>query len=341
MVFKDYIEKILQRINLSSEEMYHLFTLIMKGELEPSQLSAILIGLRMKGETAEEIAGAARAMREFCLKVDAGGMPVYDTCGTGGDEKGTLNVSTAVSIALASASMKVAKHGNRSVSSRSGSADVLEVLGCKIELDPVEAQESLVQINYAFLFAPLYHPAMKHAMPVRKSLGVRTIFNILGPLTNPAGAKNQIIGTFNTEVAEKLFNAGLSLNYDNFAVACGEDGIDEITICGKTRVWYKRGNEKNEVEINPPSYGFRLSSLDKIQVRNAQESAELIVKIFKRKSPSPPYEFFLLNAGCAFWALGKTSSVEEGLSLAEELIKTGAVEEKLEHIRNFKKRKDS
>ncbi len=332
MEFSKILEKLFNKENLSFTESRDLFSSIMSGELDEAKISAVLTALRMKGESPDEIAGAAMAMRNAALKVDTGEFTVCDTCGTGGDGTGTFNVSTAVSIALAAAGAKVAKHGNRSVSSRTGSADVLEALGVPIENPPEEAARQLNEYRYTFLFAPLYHPAMKHAMPVRRSLGTRTIFNILGPLTNPAGATCQLIGVFDGYTAEKIFKAASHIPFQRLLIVHGS-GLDEASVTGPSTVWSRIEGIENEYTIRPEEYGFRKRDIEELRVRSPGESAEVIIDLLSGKGQPARVEFFLINAGLAALAAGLAASLEDGLALMEEVLKSGAARDKLEELR--------
>ena len=332
--FSPLLEKLLESKNLSLEEARRLFLRIMNGELSEVQISAVLTALRAKGESPEEIAGAALAMREKSIKVKVNeDLEVCDTCGTGGDGKGTYNVSTAVAIALSAGGAYVAKHGNRSISSRTGSADVLEVLGIPVNLGPDEASRELENKRFAFLFAPIYHPAMKHAMPVRKALGIRTVFNILGPLTNPAGAERQLIGVFDPHTAEKVFKASSHLPYRHLLVLHGEGGFDEASVCGPTHVWERKGAKERAFTVRPGELGFKTHPPEKLAVSSPEESAEVIFKIFSWSASTPHLEFFLLNAGLAAYASGLKESIEEGTAFMEEMLRTGAVLDKLHELR--------
>lgn len=304
----------------------------MEGNTLPSQIASFLTALRMKKETISEITGFAKAMREKSIKIYPERKNLVDTCGTGGDRIKTFNVSTASAFIAAGAGVNIAKHGNRSVTSKCGSADVLEYLGVKIDAEPEVVEKCINEIGIGFLFAPKFHPAMKYATPVRREIGIRTIFNILGPLTNPADVKAQVIGVYEenlTEtVAEVLKNLGTEIAY----VVYGKEGIDEISISGPTKITELRNGEIKTYYFNPEEAGFKKSV--EIEVGDVKRSAEILVSILKGEE-SPMKDMAILNACFAIIAGKKTDSLKEARKLAEESIKYKRALEKLELLKKY------
>jgi anthranilate phosphoribosyltransferase len=289
--------------------MLHIMRQIMRGELSPAQIAGFIMGLRVKKETIGEIAAAAQVMRELATPVEvADERHLVDTCGTGGDSAHTFNVSTCAAFVAAAAGAKVAKHMGRSVSSSSGSAEVLEALGAHISLTPAETGQAIDQLGVGFMFAPAYHAAMKHAAPVRKDLGVRTIFNILGPLTNPAGAKNQVMGVM---------------------VVYGLDGLDEISISGPTLIGELVNGQINEYNVHPAELGLELYDRRAIEVHTVAESKAMIVAVLENQ-PGPAHNIVALNAGAAIYVSGIAKTFKEGIERAAQAIKSGAARQKLE-----------
>ncbi|CUS82415.1 anthranilate phosphoribosyltransferase [Candidatus Kryptonium thompsonii] len=330
-MIKNAIAKLVQNEDLSLEESYFAMRQIMSGEAEPVQIAGFLVGLRMKGETAHEIAGCAKAMREKAVKVDFEDENLIDTCGTGGDGVGTFNISTVSAIIASAVGAKVAKHGNRSISSKCGSADVLKELGVNIELTPEQAKKCLEEINITFLFAPFYHTAMKYAAPVRQSLGIKTIFNILGPLTNPAGVKKQVIGVFSENLTEKIAFVLKELASEHALVVHGTGGIDEISIAGATKITELKNGEVKTYEIVPEDFGLKRWDLNLILGGDAKLNAEIIRKILDGES-GPHRDVTLLNSGAAIYVSGLASSIYEGIKMAEEAIDSGRAKQKLEDL---------
>ncbi len=303
---------------------------IMSGEATPAQIGALLIALRMKGETVEEIAGMARVMREHALRVDVKG-PLLDTCGTGGDAKGTFNVSTAAAFVAAGAGVRVAKHGNRAMSSACGSADVLEALGAKIDLTPEQVSQCIREVGIGFMFAQAFHPAMKHAAGPRRELGVRTVFNILGPLTNPAGARAQLLGVARPELAPKMAAVLQRLGSQHALVVHGEDGLDELSLSGPSTIHEVREGEIRRYTVSPEELGLKRAPLEAIRGGSPQENAAALRAVLDGNR-GPLREIVVLNAAAALVAADAVADLREGARLAEEAIDSGAAKERLERF---------
>lgn len=331
-MFKTALTKLLDRVDLSREEMLALMRQVMAGELTPAQIAAVLVALRMKGETVDEIAAGAQVMRELSTKVVIADAPhLVDTCGTGGDGIQTFNVSTVSAFVAAAAGAKVAKHGGRSVSSTCGSADVLEALGVNVNLTPEQVANSVNQIGIGFMFAPNHHSAMKHAAPVRRELGVRTLFNLLGPLTNPAGAKRQVMGVFDRTLTGKLAKVLQQLGSEHVLVVHGADGMDEISFAGDTYVAELKDGRISEYVLNPAEFGMSLHQAETIKVQNAEESKAITLEVLAGKT-GPARDIVLLNAGAAIYAADVVASLQEGIRKAAEVIDSGAAKNKLEQL---------
>ncbi|MGP0564967.1 MULTISPECIES: anthranilate phosphoribosyltransferase [unclassified Nitrospina] len=317
--------------DLTEEEMIHVMTLVMEGKVERSFLGALLTALRMKGETVSEITGAARVMREKAEKLDADGEHSVDTCGTGGDGANTFNISTAVAFVVAGAGITVAKHGNRAVSSRSGSADVLKCLGVNVEAEKSVVEKCLKDVGMAFLFAPSMHKAMKHAADVRRELGFRTIFNLLGPLTNPAGVQAQVVGVFDAKWTEPLANVLDKLGCRHAFIVHGEDGLDEITLTGPTQVAELKDGTVKAYVLNPQDVGLTLCNAKDLKGGEAEDNAELVRGILVG-APGPKRDIVLLNAAAAIVAAGKAVDLQAGIDAARRSIDSGAAKQKLEDL---------
>ncbi len=326
-----YIEKLLSKENLSADEMKAAMDAIMNGEATEIQMSSFLTALRMKGETAEEVGAAASIMRRHATFIDAGAQSVIDTCGTGGDKAGTFNISTATAFVAAGAGVCVAKHGNRSVSSKCGSADVLEALGVKIDAPSYVMEECIQEFGVGFLFAPCMHPAMKNVMGVRKGLGIRTIFNMLGPLTNPAAATGQVLGVFAPELTEMFATALKSLGTRRAFVVHGHDCLDEITSTTTTRVSELRDGNIKTYEFDPQEY-IELSMPEDIKGGDVQENAGILKGILDGTITGAPKDIVMLNAAAAIVAGEKADDFASGIELAEESIESGKAFEKLEKL---------
>jgi anthranilate phosphoribosyltransferase len=301
---------------------------IFAGEATPTQVGALLIALRMKGETVEEIAGMARAMREYALTVEVEG-PLVDTCGTGGDGSGSFNVSTAAAFVVAGAGVRVAKHGNRGMTSNSGSADVLEALGAKIDLTPRQVAECIRQTGFGFMFAQAFHPAMKYVAPVRRELGVRTVFNFLGPLTNPAGATAQLLGVARPEVAEKVIGALKLLDSHHVLVVHGHGGVDELSLSGQSTVYELIDGEARQYEVWPEDAGLSSAPPDAIKGGTPEENAAALRSILKGET-GPLRDIVVLNSAAALVAADQAKDIREGATKASEAIDAGEAKKRLE-----------
>ena len=304
----------------------------MMGEVSPVLISAIMIGLRVKRESIGEISAGAEVMRELATKVKIENRQnLVDTCGTGGDSAHTFNISTAAAFVAAAAGARVAKHGGRSVSSKSGSADVLESLGVNLNQTPQQVADGISRIGVGFMFAPNYHSAMKYAAPVRRELGVRTLFNILGPLTNPAGAENQVIGVFHADLVGIVARVLQQLGSHHVMVVHGEDGLDEITIAGKTRIGELKNGEVSEYTIRPEDFGMKVSAIETIQVQDSDQSKALLQSVLDNQ-PGPALDIVLLNAGAAIYVSGVADTLKQGVIRARAAVESGAAKEKLRQL---------
>jgi anthranilate phosphoribosyltransferase len=319
--------------SLTREETEDLFGQLMDGQLSETMKAALLIALRMKGEAVAEISGAAAAMRQRAIPIPHVRQGLVDTCGTGGDGRGTFNISTAAALVAAAAGAAVAKHGNRSVSSKSGSADVLAALGVKIEVDPATAGRTLDAVGIAFLFAPLLHPAMREVMPVRRELGMRTIFNVLGPLTNPAGARRQVMGVYAESLVEPIGHVLRDLGAEHALVVHG-DGMDEITTTGRTRVAEVRDGEVRLFDVEPERFGLRRVAQEALAGGTPDENAAAVRRVFGGEEGALA-EVTALNAGAALYVGGLAATLEEGVATARATLASGAAERKLEELRSF------
>jgi anthranilate phosphoribosyltransferase len=324
------IQRTVEHRELFHDEMLDIMRQIMRGELTSAQIAGFIIGLRVKKETVGEIAAAAQVMREFATKVEVQDVQdLVDVVGTGGDAAHTFNVSTACMFVCAAAGAHVAKHGGRAVSSQSGSADVLEALGVNIALAPEQVAESIRKLGLGFMFAPAHHSAMKHAAPVRKELGVRTLFNILGPLTNPAGARNQLLGVFHPDLVGIQTRVLQRLGSRHVLTVHGLDGLDEISISGETLVGELLKDEVREYKIHPSQFGLELYDRRAIQVNTVQESKEMIRAVLENQ-PGPALNIVLLNAGAAIYVSGHARSIQTGIEHARRAIASGDARKKLE-----------
>lgn len=327
------INKVVDRENLTGEESYLIMDGIMKGEITPPQIASFLTALRMKGETTEEITGFARAMREKAHRIKVSEEAI-DTCGTGGDGKHTFNISTAVAFVAAGCGIPVAKHGNRSISSTCGSADVLEKLGVRVDLPPAEVEKCINEIGIGFLFAPVFHPAMKFASPVRKEIGIRTVFNILGPLCNPAEVKFQLMGCYNVNLVEKLAYVLKNLGCISAYVVSSFSGEDEISIGGPTQVAEVRDNIISTYLIHPEDLGINKTSLDKIQGGDARYNANILLGVLQGEK-GPYRDAVVLNAAYAISL--KTRDIKKSLKFAISSIDEGSAFSKLQKLRDYTK----
>ena len=332
---QEAISRLSDKREIFFDEMVDLFRQVMEGNVTPVQLSAILMGLHVKSETVSEIAAAAKVMREFSTKVEVADLPnLVDTCGTGGDKAHTFNISTAAAFVAAAAGARVAKHGGRSVSSQSGSADVLEALGVNVNLSPEQVAESIRQIGVGFMFAPAHHPAMKYAAPIRKELGMRTILNILGPLTNPAGAPNQVMGVFHSDLVGIQARVLKELGSKHVMVVHGDDGLDEITLSGPTQVAELKHGFVTEFKIEPKQFGLDNAAIETIKAADKEASKEMVLSVLKNE-PGPAKDIVMLNAGAAIYVAGVASDLWAGVTKAREMIETGKAKAKLDALVKF------
>ncbi|MGA8260882.1 MAG: anthranilate phosphoribosyltransferase [Arenicellales bacterium] len=331
MNLQQAIKAVSDRRDLTPEQMTAVMTLIMTGEATPAQIGGFLIGLRMKGETIDEISAAAAVMRSLSARVEVDAPHLVDTCGTGGDASRIFNVSTASAFVCAAAGAQVAKHGNRSVSSSSGSADLLEAAGARIDLSPEEVGECIRETGLGFMFAPAHHGAMKHAIGPRREMAVRTIFNVLGPLTNPAGAPNQLLGVFTGELVAPIAEALNRLGSRHVMVVHSDDGLDEISIAAPTQVAELNDGRVTEWVLNPDEYGIQNHSLGSLAVGSAKDSLRLIEGVFAGEQ-GPARDMVVLNAGAAIYASGVVNELEAGVERAREVIDAGAARDKLEQF---------
>ncbi|MCM8765580.1 MAG: anthranilate phosphoribosyltransferase [Candidatus Omnitrophica bacterium] len=333
-MIKEAIAKLVERKDLTRDEMRKAVEEIMSGEALPTQIASFLTALRMKGETEEEISGAVEIMRKFAVKVEVDSEIIFDTCGTGGDGLHTLNISTISSFVIAGGGVTVAKHGNRSVSSRCGSADLMEALGINLEVDKAVVERCLKEIGMGFLFAPKFHPAMKYATPVRREIGMRTIFNILGPLVNPAGATHQLLGIYDKNLGEKIARVLGNLGSKHVLVVHGLDGLDEVSLSSETLIWEWCAGKLKEYKIAPEDFGIERSPLEKIKISDLETSKRIALEVLTGKEGSY-YDIVVLNSGCGFYAADRVKDIQEGIFLAKETIAKGLAKNKLEQLRRF------
>ena len=329
-----YIEKVRRKENLSAAEMVLVMKAIMMVQASEQEMAAILVAFNEKKLSVEEMTAAAKTLRQFAISVRTKHTLLLDTCGTGGDTKGTFNISTAVAFVVAGAGVAVAKHGNRSVSSKCGSADILEQLGVKIDLESDRLGKCLDKVGIAFLFAQTLHPAMKNIAPVRKKLGIKTIFNILGPLANPANATNQLIGVYSLELVKPLAEVLKELGLRKGLVVHGTDGLDEVTTTAKTSIAEYNGKEVVSYEINPLDLGIPLAKPADLKGGDAVTNAAILTDVFGGKR-GPKRDIVVLNAACALYAAEKVIDIKAGVQLANEVIDAGKAKAKLEELKRF------
>ena len=330
-MIREAIEKLIRGADLTQEEGAQVMEEIMTGEATPAQFGAFVIGLRLKGETVDEMTGLAAVMRDKSLKVDFSG-PSVDTCGTGGDDLGTFNISTVAAFVVAGAGIVVAKHGNRAMTSKSGSADVLEKQGVKIDLGPEGVKRCMEEVGIGFMFAPRFHPAMKFAVQPRREIGVRTVFNILGPLTNPAGAEAQVLGVPTDSVGEKMVQVLQRLGSERAIVVHAEDGLDEISLNSNTSVWDLKDRSIKHYTIGPDDLGLAPASLQSLAGGSVEENADTMTEVLNGAS-GPRRDVVVANAAGGIVAGGKAADLREGVQLAQESIDSGWALEKLELLR--------
>ena len=329
-MIKETIETLILGQSLSMEEAAQVMEEIMSGEATPAQFGAFVTALRMKGESVDEIAGLAKVMRAKATPVRVSG-PTVDTCGTGGDASGTFNISTTAAFVVAGAGLTVAKHGNRAMTSKCGSADVLEVLGVKIDHGPEGVRHCLEKVGIGFMFAPVFHPAMKYAVGPRREIGIRTVFNILGPLTNPAGAQAQVIGVSDATVAPRMAQVLQRLGCRHVLVTHGEDGLDEISISEKTTIWELKGDNLSHYTITPEEFGISRAKIEDIKGGTTSENAIMLRDVLKGKK-GPRCDVVLLNASAGLVAGDLAENLAEGMELAQKTIDIGKALQKLEQF---------
>jgi anthranilate phosphoribosyltransferase len=332
-MIKEAISMLVEGKSLSTDQTAQVMNEIMEGEVTPAQFGAFVTALRLKGETVEEIAGLVKTMRAKAIPVITK-EPVIDVVGTGGDGKNTFNISTAAAFVVAGAGLKVAKHGNRAASSQCGAADVLEALGVKFELNAEQVQKCVEEVGIGFMFAPSFHPATKFAVGPRREIGIRNVFNILGPLTNPAFAKNYLLGVAETSLVEKLALVLQSLDCDHALVVHGEDGLDEITLTGKSRVCELKDGKIHTYTIDPEDFGLVRASLGDLKGGTADENAAMLRDIMAG-APGPRRDIVILNAAAALVAGNKAETIEEGIKMAIESVDKGQALDKLKRLVEF------
>jgi anthranilate phosphoribosyltransferase len=329
---QEALARVIEHREIFREEMLSLMRQIMTGEVSPMLIAAILIGLRVKKETIGEIAAAAEVMREFATRVPVGDEPhLIDTCGTGGDSAHTFNISTAAMFVAAAAGAKIAKHGGRSVSSKSGSADVLEALGANINLKPESVARTIEQTGIGFMFAPNHHAAMKYAAPVRRELGVKTLFNILGPLTNPAGARQQVMGVFHPDLVGIQARVLQRLGSRRVMIVHGMESLDEISLCGPTLIGELRDAEVREYTIKPEDFGFRSCDAEAVRVDGVEKSKAMLIAALENVD-SPARDIVALNAGASIYIAGVADTLADGVMRARQTLKSGAARRKLDEF---------
>lgn len=333
-MIQEILEQVVEGQDLTAAQAHSVMSEIMAGECTPCQIAGLLVALRMKGETPEEIAGFAQGMRESCIRVRTRVAGLVDTCGTGGDKRDTFNVSTAAAIVAAGAGVPIAKHGNRAVTSRCGSADVLRELGLNLELTAEQIAWSIEEVGIGFLFAPYLHPAMSHALGPRREMGIRTVFNVLGPLTNPAGARRQVVGVFAPQWVPTIAAALARLGVEKALVVHGLDGLDELSTTGPTLICEVEGDTIIQREVTPEQFGLKRADIEDIAGADPPTSAEQILRLLEGE-PGPRRDIVLLNAAAAIYVGGRAASIEEGISAAANSIDSGAARRKLRAMVNF------
>ncbi|WP_339065365.1 anthranilate phosphoribosyltransferase [Teredinibacter turnerae] len=324
--------------DLSQDEMVEVMTAVMSGQATPAQIGGFLVALRMKSESLDEITGAAMVMRELATKVEVSANNLVDTCGTGGDGANLFNVSTAAAFVVAAAGGHVAKHGNRSVSSSTGSADVLEAAGVNLSAAPDVVARAIENVGVGFMFAPAHHSAMKHAIGPRKELALRTIFNMLGPMTNPAGVKRQVIGVFTPALCRPMAEVLGRLGSEHVMIVCSDDGLDEFSIAAPSHVAELKNGVVTEFKVDPADYGFGYSDLDGLSVTSAEESLGLIRGAFKGDTTElsqKAADIIAINAGAAIYVAGLAGSMKDGVAMAEDALSSGLAAEKLKELIEF------
>jgi anthranilate phosphoribosyltransferase len=326
-MIREAIDMLVQGQSLSTGQARQAMNEIMEGEATPAQFGAFVTALRMKGETPDEITGMALVMREKSLHVNVDG-PLVDTCGTGGDASGTFNISTTAAFVVAGAGVKVAKHGNRAMSGATGSADVLEALGVKIDLSPNGVERCLNETGIGFMFAQTFHPSMRFAAGPRREIGIRTVFNILGPLTNPAGASSQVLGVADAGVAEKMAHVLANLGTKHALVVHGEDGLDEISLSDATKVWEIKSGVVSSFTTTPEEFGLDRSPKSELQAASVEDSRQILMDVLRGKT-GPARDIVIMNAGAALLAADVAESLKRGVELAAQSIDSGKAQDKL------------
>ena len=338
MDIQQALAAVVGRQNLSQEQMTEVMTEVMTGQATPAQIGAFLVALRMKGETIDEITGAAQVMRDLATRVEVNAQYLVDTCGTGGDGANLFNVSTAAAFVVAAAGGHVAKHGNRSVSSATGSADVLEAAGINLQMPPEKVARAIEQVGVGFMFAPAHHGAMKHAIGPRRELAMRTLFNMLGPMTNPAGVKRQVVGVFDKSLCRPMAEVLGRLGSEHVMVVHSSDGLDELSIAGESHVAEMQNNEVIEYTVTPSDLGIEPRSLDGLGVEDAGQSLALIRNAFAGEpgaNVAKAIDMIALNAGAAIYVAGLANSLANGVKMAEDALASGGAGEKLKELVEF------
>lgn len=336
MNIREALAKLIERQDLTQQEMIDVMTQVMTGEASPAQIGGFLVALRMKSETIEEITGAAQVMRNLATPVSVNVENLVDTCGTGGDGANLFNVSTASAFVVAAAGGYVAKHGNRSVSSSTGSADVLEAAGVNLDVSPEVVARAIEEVGLGFMFAPAHHSAMKHAIGPRKELGLRTVFNMLGPMTNPAGVKRQVLGVFSQALCRPMAEVLQRLGSEHVLVVHADDGLDEFSVAAASQVAELKDGQITEYRVQPQDFGFSYESLEGLSVTSAEQSLALIKAAFKGDADGEKAASIIaLNAGAAIYVAGLAMSLGEGVKMAEDALASGAANEKLKQLVEF------
>jgi anthranilate phosphoribosyltransferase len=338
---KDAIRKVVDGHNLTREEAAIAMDTIMQGNATPSQIAAFITALHTKKESVEEITGFAEKMREHAVNIFPRAKDLVDTCGTGGDHAGTFNISTISALIAAGAGVPIAKHGNRSITSRCGSADLLEALGVKIDSEPKKVEECINEVGIGFIYAPNFHKAMKFAAPTRQEIGISTVFNILGPLSNPANASAQVLGVFHAELTEIMAAVLKNLGVKRALVVHGNDGLDEISLCEQTRVTELQGGKLDTYYIKPEDFGFIRVGSEELRGGSAQENAEIAIRILDNEEKEARRHVVLLNAAAAIYVGGLAQDLKEGIKAAEKSLASGAAKKKLEGLVQFTSKQTS
>lgn len=337
-MLKDIISKVSSGRDLSQKEAENALNVIMTGKATPSQIACLLTALRMKGETIDEITGFAKMMRKHADSIKPEAKNIVDTCGTGGDVSRTFNISTVSALVAAGAGVVVAKHGNRSVSSKCGSADILEALGVKVDLEPKKVEKCIDEAGIGFLFAPVFHKAMKFVMPSRREIGIRTVFNILGPLTNPANAKAQVLGVYDPKLTTLMASVLKNLGVKRALVVHGSDGLDEISISKSTRVSELKNGKVRNYNLYPEDVGLKRGKKDSLVCKNIQKNIKMAQNILSGKEKGAPRDIVVLNAGAVIYVSGRADTIREGIAKAICSIDSGAALDKLQQLIKFTKR---